>query len=49
SFGLFFTLFLIFLRFLPMIAMSEVKGALPQADPHYYHGHAGDKKAGGAA
>ena len=36
SFGLFFTLFLIFIRFLPMIAMSEVKGVLPQADPHYY-------------
>jgi hypothetical protein len=29
-------LFLIFIRFLPMIAMSEVKGVLPQADPHYY-------------
>jgi len=34
SFGLFLTLFLLFLRFLPMIAMSEVKGVLPQADPH---------------
>ncbi len=34
SFGLFFTLFLLFLRYLPMIAMSEVKGVLPQADPH---------------
>jgi molybdopterin-containing oxidoreductase family membrane subunit len=28
SFGLFFTCFLIFCRFLPVIAMSEVKGAL---------------------
>ena len=28
SFGLFFTLFLIFCRFLPMIAMAEVKGVL---------------------
>jgi Ni/Fe-hydrogenase subunit HybB-like protein len=36
SFGLFFTLFLLFIRFLPMIAMSEVKGVLPQADPHSY-------------
>ena len=29
SVGLFLTLFLLFLRFLPMIAMSEVKGILP--------------------
>jgi Ni/Fe-hydrogenase subunit HybB-like protein len=28
SFGLFFTLFLLFVRFLPMIAISEVKGIL---------------------
>jgi Ni/Fe-hydrogenase subunit HybB-like protein len=35
SFGLFFTLFLLFVRFLPIIAMSEVKGILPQADPHH--------------
>jgi molybdopterin-containing oxidoreductase family membrane subunit len=35
SFGLFFTLFLLFIRFLPMIAISEVKGVLPQADPHH--------------
>jgi Ni/Fe-hydrogenase subunit HybB-like protein/mono/diheme cytochrome c family protein len=28
SFGLFFTLFLLFCRFLPMIAIAEVKGAL---------------------
>ncbi|MBC8042802.1 MAG: polysulfide reductase NrfD [Rhizobacter sp.] len=37
SFGLFFTLFLLFIRHLPMIAISEVKGVLPQADPHWYH------------
>jgi len=36
SFGLFFTLFLLFVRFLPIIAMSEVKGILPQADPHHH-------------
>ncbi len=35
SFGLFFTLFLLFMRFLPMIAISEVKGVTPQADPHH--------------
>jgi molybdopterin-containing oxidoreductase family membrane subunit len=43
SFGLFFTLFLLFLKFLPSIAMAEVKGVLPQADPHWAgYGHAGD-------
>jgi Ni/Fe-hydrogenase subunit HybB-like protein len=34
SFGLFLTLFLLFMRFLPVIAISEVKGVTPQADPH---------------
>ena len=37
--GLFFTLFLLFLRFLPMIAISEIKGVSPHADPHAKHGH----------
>ncbi len=36
TFGLFFTNFLLFLRFLPMIAIAEVKMVMPQADPHYY-------------
>jgi len=36
SFGLFMSLFLIFLRFLPVIAIAEVKGVLPQADAHYH-------------
>lgn len=31
SFGLFFTLFLLFIRWLPMVAMAEVKGVMPQA------------------
>jgi len=31
SFGLFFTLFLLFVRFLPMVAMAEVKSVMPQA------------------
>jgi molybdopterin-containing oxidoreductase family membrane subunit len=35
SFGLFFTMFLLFLKLLPMVAMSEIKGVLPQADPHH--------------
>jgi Ni/Fe-hydrogenase subunit HybB-like protein len=33
--GIFTSLFLLFVRFLPMIAMSEVKIVLPEADPHY--------------
>ena len=36
TFGLFFTLFLLFIRYLPMVAMSEVKGVMPQADPHQH-------------
>lgn len=36
SFGLFFTMFLLFCRFLPMIAIFEVKGAMPEADPHHH-------------
>jgi molybdopterin-containing oxidoreductase family membrane subunit len=39
SFGLFFTLFLVFLRFVPMVAIAEVKGVLPEADPHFYTDH----------
>ena len=38
--GLFFTLFLLFFRYVPVIAMSEVKGAMPEA-------HAGHHKAHG--
>ena len=34
--GIFVTLFLLFIRFLPMVAMSEVKSVLPEADPHYH-------------
>jgi Ni/Fe-hydrogenase subunit HybB-like protein len=37
TFGLFFTLFLLFIRVLPMIAVSEIKGILPEADPHAAH------------
>ncbi len=33
SFGLFFTLFLLFCRFLPIVAMAEVKMTMPQAHP----------------
>jgi molybdopterin-containing oxidoreductase family membrane subunit len=37
TFGLFGTLFLLFIRFLPMICMFEVKAVLPEADPHHHH------------
>jgi len=36
TFGIFLSLFLLFMRFLPMIAMSEIKIVTPQADPHAY-------------
>ena len=32
--GMFLTLFLLFLRFLPCINIAEVKWTLPQSDPH---------------
>ncbi|MSU41678.1 MAG: hydrogenase [Pedosphaera sp.] len=38
--GFFMTLFLLFIRFLPLIAISEVKGVTPQADPHHELGGA---------
>jgi molybdopterin-containing oxidoreductase family membrane subunit len=41
SFGLFFTMFLLFCRFLPVVAMAEVKTVTPQA-----HGHTGDHADG---
>ncbi len=44
TFGLFFTMFLLFIRFLPMIAICEVKGVTAQADPHH---PAGGAKPGG--
>ena len=34
SFGLFFTLFLLFIRHLPVVAISEVKSVMPHAQPH---------------
>ncbi len=35
TFGIFLSLFLLFMRFLPMIAMSEIKIVTPEADPHH--------------
>jgi len=39
SFGLFFTLFLLFCRFLPIVAMAEVKSITPAAHIHDDDGH----------
>ena len=46
GFGLFTTLFLIFVRFLPMVAISEVKACLPAADPHASGQRAGSEGRG---
>lgn len=37
--GIFFTLFLIFAKFVPMIAIAEVKSILPNAQPKHHHDH----------
>ena len=39
TFGMFITLFLLFMRFLPMICIFEVKGVTPAADPHHHPHH----------
>jgi Ni/Fe-hydrogenase subunit HybB-like protein len=43
SFGLFFTLFFLFCRFLPVINMAEIKAILPK--PEHKHEHSHDKVA----
>ncbi len=44
SFGLFTTLFLLFCRFLPLIAISEVKNVIPET--HHEHGDGHDHEDG---
>jgi Ni/Fe-hydrogenase subunit HybB-like protein len=44
DFGLFFTLTLLFIRLLPMVAIAEVKGVLPMANPPSFH--LGEEAAG---
>ncbi|MFT3686522.1 MAG: hypothetical protein QM783_16650 [Phycisphaerales bacterium] len=39
SCGTFLTLYMLFMRFLPQFAMSEIKNVTPQADPHAHHAH----------
>ena len=43
SFGLFMTLFLLFIRFLPIFAIAELKAIMPEADPHGHHHSEEDK------
>ncbi|MFO0652128.1 MAG: NrfD/PsrC family molybdoenzyme membrane anchor subunit [Polyangiales bacterium] len=50
SLGLFFTLFLLFIRWVPMIAIAELKSILPEASAHHHahddhHDHAHAKTA----
>jgi len=49
TFGLFFTLFLLFIRFFPVIAMAEVKSVMPQANPHWEGYEHGESHAAPAA
>ncbi|HEX8324224.1 MAG TPA: NrfD/PsrC family molybdoenzyme membrane anchor subunit [Tepidisphaeraceae bacterium] len=46
SFGLFFTLFLLFCRFLPIVAMAEVKSITPES---HAHPHDPDQQVGAMA
>ncbi|MDP1662007.1 MAG: NrfD/PsrC family molybdoenzyme membrane anchor subunit, partial [Phycisphaerales bacterium] len=41
SIGTFLTLYMLFMRFLPQFAMSEIKNVTPQADPHAHGAHHG--------
>lgn len=41
TFGLFGTFFLLFMKYLPQLAIAEVKGVMPEANPHRHdHGKA---------
>jgi len=47
SCGVFLTLFLLFMRFLPVFAMAELKAVMPAASPHGHAPHGGhDHRAG---
>ena len=43
SCGIFATLFLLFLKFLPVFAMAEVKLVMPQAHTHGHDDHHGEE------
>jgi molybdopterin-containing oxidoreductase family membrane subunit len=36
SFGLFLTMFCLFIRFIPAVALAEIKTVVPHADPHFH-------------
>jgi molybdopterin-containing oxidoreductase family membrane subunit len=44
SLGAFFMMYLLFVKYLPFIAISEVKGATPQGNPHHKLGGAKGKQ-----
>jgi molybdopterin-containing oxidoreductase family membrane subunit len=44
SLGAFFMMYLLFVKYLPLIAISEVKGATPQGNPHHPLGGAKGEK-----
>lgn len=46
SFGLFLTMFCLFIRFLPAVAIAEVKTVVPHADPHFHDHHASAEAEG---
>jgi len=46
SIGIFLTLFLLFVKFLPVFAMAELKAVMPQGDPHGHDDHSGDHSDG---
>lgn len=48
SFGLFLFMFLLFLRFVPMVAMAEVKGVIPGSQVHAHNDDEAAPAAGGA-
>ncbi len=47
TFGTFLTLFLLFSKFIPVIAMAEVKSIMPYAQPHHGHHEEGGAHANG--
>ncbi|MEO1277906.1 MAG: NrfD/PsrC family molybdoenzyme membrane anchor subunit, partial [Planctomycetota bacterium] len=48
SCGIFLTLFLLFLRFMPIFPIAEIKAILPEADPHGHgHDHGHDDRGNG--
>jgi molybdopterin-containing oxidoreductase family membrane subunit len=42
TFGIFLTLFLLFAKFVPVIAIAEIKSIMPGAQPTHHHDHHGD-------